>query len=439
MAHPRQARRAAPPRAARRRTLTRPAAPRHPARRPRPRPAAAAAAPPPAPDPSAAGAASCRPPRLPCPASTPGWRARPPAAPAAPAPAAADTPASAARCRDAAAPARLPAPPPGPAAAARSRAPALAAPAAPADTSAAATRPAPRPRPPAPAGRPAPPARTPPPATPRAPRAGPASRDAGRWLLWRWFQSRSWRTSLLRYHTRLPQPRQLRVQRRRARGRYRLRLVRFGGDGRLAGDDHRRPHRLGERGRRRPRRPAQRHVLTLPARVVEDDALPLGVQAEALPAHLPGHVERRPRQAFPRQLQRVGLHPPLQRPPHLLRGPEVAVRRHQPVDPLVRPLEVVMIDPVAQPPAGIGQVHEHRRLQALPPQRAPEALDLAQGLRVPRRRHHLADAALVQLPGEGAGAPPGHVLRAVVGQDLLGRPEGVQRGPQGFEDQGGGL
>jgi hypothetical protein len=129
----------------------------------------------------------------------------------------------------------------------------------------------------------------------------------------------------------------------------------------------------------------------------------------------------------------------LQRPRHLLGRPEEAVGRHQGVEALVRPLEVVVIDVMAQPPPGVGQVHEHRRLQALTPQRPPEALDLAQGLRVPRRRHHLADAALGQLAAQGAGAPPGHVLRAVVGQDLLGRAEGIQRRPQHFQDQGRGL
>jgi hypothetical protein len=50
-----------------------------------------------------------------------------------------------------------------------------------------------------------------------------------------------------------------------------------------------------------------------------------------------------------------------------------------------------------------------------------EALDLAQGLRPPRRRHHLADATLFQLLGKSALAPLSHVLAAVVGEDLLGR------------------
>jgi hypothetical protein len=40
-----------------------------------------------------------------------------------------------------------------------------------------------------------------------------------------------------------------------------------------------------------------------------------------------------------------------------------------------------------------------------------------------RRRHDLADPALLEQPGELALAAPGHVLGAVVGQDLLGRAE----------------
>src|SRR5207247_3914493 len=66
------------------------------------------------------------------------------------------------------------------------------------------------------------------------------------------------------------------------------------------------------------------------------------------------------------------------------RRPEVAVRRRQAIDPLVRPLEVVMIDEQPEPLPGLAQIKKHRRLDALPPQRSPEALDLAQRLRPPR-------------------------------------------------------
>jgi hypothetical protein len=43
-----------------------------------------------------------------------------------------------------------------------------------------------------------------------------------------------------------------------------------------------------------------------------------------------------------------------------------------------------MVDEVADPLSGIAQVDEHRALDALASQRAPEALDLAQRLRPPR-------------------------------------------------------
>ena len=59
-----------------------------------------------------------------------------------------------------------------------------------------------------------------------------------------------------------------------------------------------------------------------------------------------------------------------------------------------------MVDEQADPPPGIAQVQEHRALDALAPQRPPEAFDLAQRLRPPRRGHDLPDAALLQLPAK---------------------------------------
>jgi hypothetical protein len=98
-----------------------------------------------------------------------------------------------------------------------------------------------------------------------------------------------------------------------------------------------------------------------------------------------------------------------------------------------------MVDEMTDALLGIAEVEEDRLLDTLAPQRTPEALDLAQRLRPARRRHDLADAALVELLGEGALAAPGHVLAAVVGQDLLGAAVGRQRRPQHLHDQSGGL
>ena len=87
----------------------------------------------------------------------------------------------------------------------------------------------------------------------------------------------------------------------------------------------------------------------------------------------------------------------------------------------------------------IPQVGEHRRLQAFPPQRPPEPLHLAQGLRPAGRRHDLPDAPLLQFLAELALAPPSDVLAAVVGEDLLGGPVGRDRRPKHLQHQRGRL
>src|SRR4051794_882542 len=85
--------------------------------------------------------------------------------------------------------------------------------------------------------------------------------------------------------------------------------------------------------------------------------------------------------------------------------------------------------------AGIGQVEEHGRLEAFAPGRAPEPHDLAQGLRVPRRCDDVADATPLELLVEGTFAPPGDVLRTVVGEHLLGGAVGRDRGAEDLEHQ----
>src|SRR5262249_26997451 len=136
------------------------------------------------------------------------------------------------------------------------------------------------------------------------------------------------------------------------------------------------------------------------------------------------------------QLQGIGRDPRPQRLEHLGRSAEEAVGRHQAADALMRSLKVVVVDEMADAGAGIGQVHKDGGLDALAPQRAPEAFDLAQGLRPPWRGDHLADAAFVQLLAEGALAAPGDILAAVVGEDLLGPAVAGQRGAEYLQDQG---
>src|SRR5206468_881343 len=126
--------------------------------------------------------------------------------------------------------------------------------------------------------------------------------------------------------------------------------------------------RLGQRAFRRGlgarwwrlRRTGCGQVDLLPraGRPSENDALTLGVNAHRLAADLAGQVERRFRHTVPRQLQRVGRHPRLQRLTHFDRCAEEAIRRHQAVYPLMRPLEVVVVDEQTDPTLRIAHVDE---------------------------------------------------------------------------------
>ena len=109
-------------------------------------------------------------------------------------------------------------------------------------------------------------------------------------------------------------------------------------------------------------------LLPLSFRTRQDHALSLRVHAERLAADLARQIERRLWHAVLRQLQRVRRHARLQRPLHLLRGAEESIRRRRAFDPLVGPLEVVMIDEQPDALLRIAQVDEHRALDALTPQ-----------------------------------------------------------------------
>jgi hypothetical protein len=78
------------------------------------------------------------------------------------------------------------------------------------------------------------------------------------------------------------------------------------------------------------------------------------MHGERLPTNLTGHVERLFRHAVPGQLQGIGRHPLLERRQHRRRRVEEAVSRHQPVQPLMRALEVVPVDEQTDPGPGVG-------------------------------------------------------------------------------------
>ena len=85
------------------------------------------------------------------------------------------------------------------------------------------------------------------------------------------------------------------------------------------------------------------------------------------------------------------------------------------------PLVVVIFDPEFDPLAGRLEGIELRANEEVLPDRGPEALDLAERHRVMRTGLEVGHTILLELGLEAAGAAPGGVLAAVVGEHLLGR------------------
>jgi hypothetical protein len=104
--------------------------------------------------------------------------------------------------------------------------------------------------------------------------------------------------------------------------------------------------------------------------------------------------------------------------PHVWRRPEETVRGHHPRDPLVGTAEVVGLDEEGHAALAVFEVGKDRPREELVPQRLPEALDLAQGLRVVRTALDVVDALAPQLRLEVGVAAPGRVLTALIGQHL---------------------
>jgi len=140
-------------------------------------------------------------------------------------------------------------------------------------------------------------------------------------------------------------------------------------------------------------------------------------------AQPPHQIKRLPYRLLVRQPFRVLGHVLLDRCSHLRRRAEESIRRHQPAQRLVRPLEVVRVDEERQPPLQIVEVGKHRPREKLVPQRLPEALHLAERLRMLWTTLHVRDSLAPKRFFEFRRAAPRRVLAALVGQDLPRRAE----------------
>jgi hypothetical protein len=105
---------------------------------------------------------------------------------------------------------------------------------------------------------------------------------------------------------------------------------------------------------------------------------------QPLIAELTDDIKRFAWWLFEREPQLVGSDGALDLGAHVRRRLEEAIGRHESVERLVRPLEVVVTDEVIQPPLRVDDVREDRAAEKLVPQCLPEALDLTERLRMLR-------------------------------------------------------
>lgn len=148
-----------------------------------------------------------------------------------------------------------------------------------------------------------------------------------------------------------------------------------------------------------------------------------GGDGQALIAELPDDVEGLARWLLERESHLVLRDLALDDLPHVRGGAEVAVGGHGAIERLVRTTEVVVIHEVLEAPLRVDDVREDGAAEKLVPQGLPEALDLAEGLRVLRSAADVANAEPRQLLFELGLAAPDRVLPTVVRQHFLGLTE----------------
>lgn len=159
----------------------------------------------------------------------------------------------------------------------------------------------------------------------------------------------------------------------------------------------------------------------------------LGPQHHRLPFHPAHHVKRRAWLPAQRHFQKVFLDPSLEGFAQFALDFKVAVRRTEPANALVRLAVIIVFDPKLDPlPRGLKTLELRPHQEVLPDGR-PEALHFPQGHGVLRTRLDMDDVLLLHLRLKPAGAPPGGILRAVVGEHFLGRLIFPGRHPVNFD------
>jgi hypothetical protein len=156
-------------------------------------------------------------------------------------------------------------------------------------------------------------------------------------------------------------------------------------------------------------------------RVVADvdlEALLARRDGQALIAELADDVEGLASRLLEREAERIRRDRAFDLGTHVSGGPEETICRDKSIERLVRPLKVVVRQVVRESVLRVDRVGEYRATQKLVPQRLPEALDLAERLRMLRPTSDVVDAHSCERFLEFRLAAPHRVLPTVVRQDL---------------------
>ena len=146
-------------------------------------------------------------------------------------------------------------------------------------------------------------------------------------------------------------------------------------------------------------------------------------------------IERLSQRLFVRKPHRVGCDCFLDGGAHVRSRAEEAVCRDKALECLVRTLEVVRVDEKLNASVAISEVGKDGAREKLVPKRLPEALDLAERLRVLRSALDVANAVEMELPLEVGLAAPRRVLTALVGENLTRLSERGDAPLQRFDDE----
>lgn len=163
-----------------------------------------------------------------------------------------------------------------------------------------------------------------------------------------------------------------------------------------------------------------------------------GAQHDRLAVHAADHVEGGLGFAAQGQLQEIGLDAGFDGFAQLGLDGKETIGRTEAFDALVLALVIVIFDPELDAVAGVIEAAKLGADQVVLPDAGPKPFDLPEGHGMMRPGSDMGYPVLLEFGREAAGAAPGDVLAAVVGEHLAGRLELGHGGAVHLDDRLGG-